>query len=337
MTTNETQVRGLPLAKAADEFALTTVVLFLAVTIIRWLRDPGSALYIANLDVALVVIGVLSGAILTGLIFSPLGKRSGGHMNPAVTVTLWLLKAFPGRSVAPYVVAQLAGSAAGTVLARLAWGHTVSLSSVNYAAIRPALTWQPTAVFLAEAGAMFILMLVVGYFLAHARFTRLLPYTIGLYVGLTIALLGPRSGGSINPARQLGPAVLSGQTTDLWIYLVAPILGSVLGALLYRLLARPSHPLLVRRNHPMAGRLSHPMPVRRSQHRLVRRSRPVSDAPRAVSDAPQAVSDAPRAVDAARRLATIQAGARPPIRPIQRPAGTSIPVRPPRALTTSHR
>jgi glycerol uptake facilitator-like aquaporin len=112
----------IPLARAADEFALTTVLLFIAVTIVRWLRDPASPLYIADLNVALAVIGVLSGAILTGLILAPAGRRSGGHMNPAVTVGLWLMGAFPGRSVPPYVLAQLAGSVAGTGLARLCGG-----------------------------------------------------------------------------------------------------------------------------------------------------------------------------------------------------------------------
>jgi glycerol uptake facilitator-like aquaporin len=234
--------RRLPLARAADEFALTTVLLFLAVTVVRWLRDPGSPLYIADLDVALAVIGVLSGTILTGLIFTPPGRRSGGHMNPAVTVALWLMGVFPGRSVLPYVLAQLTGSAAGTGLGCLAWGHAVFVPPVDYAAIRPAPGWQPVSVFLAEAGCMIVLILLVGLLLVHPGRARLLPYAIGLSVGLVIAVLGPRSGGSINPARQFGPAAFSGQTTDLWIYLVAPILGAVVGAAAHRLLVRRLHP-----------------------------------------------------------------------------------------------
>jgi glycerol uptake facilitator-like aquaporin len=244
VSTTSSLPRRLPLARAVDEFALSTVLLFLAVTVVRWLRDPVSPLCIADLDVALAVIGVISGTILTGLIFTPPGKRSGGHMNPAVTVALWLMDVFPGRSVTPYVLAQLAGSVAGTALARLAWGrHALSLPSVGYAAIRPAPTWDPTAVFLAEAGSMLALILVVGFFLAHTRYARLLPYVIGLSVGLVIALLGPLSGGSINPARQFGPAVLSGQTTDLWIYLVAPVLAAVLGASVHHLHIRRVRPL----------------------------------------------------------------------------------------------
>ncbi|MDX3258075.1 aquaporin [Streptomyces sp. MI02-2A] len=230
--------RRPPLARAVDEFVLTTILLFLAVTVVRWLRAPGSALYITDLDVALPVIGVLSGIILTGLILSPPGRRSGGHANPAVTIALWLMNAFPGRRVLPYVLAQLTGSAAGTGLARLTWGRAVSLPSVAHAAIRPAPTWQPASVFLAEAGGMAALTLVIGFFLAHPGLIRLLPCAVGLSVGLVIALFGPRSGGSVNPARQFGPTAFSGETTDLAAYLVAPILGAALGAAVHHLSVR---------------------------------------------------------------------------------------------------
>jgi glycerol uptake facilitator protein/aquaporin Z len=118
------------------------------------------------------------------------------------------------------------------------WGHA-ALSLVGYGAVGPATTWQPESVFVAEAGSLTLLILVVGFFLARRGHARLLPPVIGLFVGLVIAFLGPLSGGSINPARQLGPAALSGHTTCLWIYLVAPIVGAVLGASVHRLLIRP--------------------------------------------------------------------------------------------------
>lgn len=252
MTNNEAHATGRlspTLTRAADEFVLTTVLLFLALTVIRWLRDPGSPLFVADLGAALAVVGAVSGVILTGLILSPLGKRSGGHMNPAVTLTLWLMKLFPGRSVLPYVLAQLAGSAAGVALGRLAWGDRAALPMVNYAAIRPAETWQPASVFVAELLGMLVLIALIGFLLDRPRWARTVPYVIGLYVGLVIAFLGPRSGGSINPARQFGPAALSGETIDLWIYLVAPMLGAALGVLTHHLLTRRAH-----RPHPRSRR-----------------------------------------------------------------------------------
>jgi glycerol uptake facilitator protein/aquaporin Z len=85
-------------------------------------------------------------------------------------------------------------------------------------------------------------MVVAGFVMARPARAHLLPYVIGLSVGLVIGVLGPRSGGSINPARQFGPAAFSGQTTDLWIYLFAPILGAVLGAAVHGLLVRRVYP-----------------------------------------------------------------------------------------------
>jgi glycerol uptake facilitator-like aquaporin len=90
----------------------------------------------------------------------------------------------------------------------------------------------------AECGCMIALTVLVGNFLAYPAYNRWLPETIALAVALIIFLLGPITGGIVNPARQFGPAVLAGQTTDLWIYLTAPIVGAVLGAGLHHLLYR---------------------------------------------------------------------------------------------------
>ncbi|MEV4539883.1 aquaporin [Asanoa sp. NPDC049518] len=241
VSTASTRPRRPQRAGTVAEFALSTILLFIAVTVTRWLRDPGSPVFIADLNLALLVNGAISGTVLTGLILSPLGRRSGGHMNPAVTVALWLMDAFPRRGVLPYVLAQLAGSVAGAALASVAWGDAASLPLVGHGAIRPSPAWPADHVFFAELASMGAIILVVG-FLAHRNRARLVPYAIGLSVGLVIAVLGPLSGGSINPARQLGPAVLGGQTIDLWIYLIAPIIGAALGAWLDRLLVRWSHP-----------------------------------------------------------------------------------------------
>ena len=77
------------------------------------------------------------GAVLLVLIRSPWGRRSGAHLNPAVSIGLWLMGAFPGRWVAPYAAAQLAGSLAGAGLARLVWGQAVPAAPIRYAAVQP--------------------------------------------------------------------------------------------------------------------------------------------------------------------------------------------------------
>jgi glycerol uptake facilitator protein/aquaporin Z len=228
----------LPLTRAADEFALTTVLLFVGVTVARWVQDPASPVFISGVHWAVTVVGVLAGAVLAVLILSPPGRRSRGHMNPSVTVALWLMDVFPGRSVLSYVLAQLAGSVAGVALGRLVWGPAMSLPSVAYGAIRPSPSWDANAVFVAETGCLIALSLVIGFSLAHPSFSRWVPYAVGTVVAVVVISLGPYSGGVINPARQFGPAVISGQTVDLWVYLLAPILGAVLGASVHHLLVR---------------------------------------------------------------------------------------------------
>jgi glycerol uptake facilitator-like aquaporin len=217
---------------------LTTVLLFIVASVVRWFRDPASDVYIASLRPALAVLATISAMVLAGLIVSPLGRRSGGHMNPAVTVAVWLMDVFPGGSVVPYVAAQLAGSVAGVGLARLVWGSSISTKAISYAALGPKLGINGSTVYLGECGCMIALTVMVGFFLAYPTYHRWLPAAIALAVALVIFLLGPVTGGVVNPARQFGPAVLANQWTDLWIYLTAPIVGAVLGAGLHHLLYR---------------------------------------------------------------------------------------------------
>ncbi|MFJ8856040.1 MIP/aquaporin family protein [Streptomyces sp. NPDC102437] len=226
---------------AAHEFGLTGLLLFLVVTAMRWLLAPDSPTAIGNPDLAPAVLGALIGVLLTSLILSPSGRYSGGHLNPAVTVALWLLGAFPGRAVLPYVAAQAAGSLAGTALGGLVWGATARHAPVAYAVVGPAPAWDAAAVLAAEAGAVAAVTLMLGAFLGRPSSRPLLPYAVGLATALIIASLGPRSGGSANPARQLGPALLSGNTTHLWIYLLAPVIGAFIGGGIWHMLAAPAH------------------------------------------------------------------------------------------------
>jgi glycerol uptake facilitator protein/aquaporin Z len=220
------------------EFALTTVLLFTVVTVVRWLMAPSSPLSIDDLQTALAVVGVIVGAVLLCLIRSPWGRRSGAHLNPAVSVGLWLMGAFPRRWVLPYAVAQLAGSLAGAALARLVWGQDVAAAPIRYAAVQPAPAWDGLSVSLAEFGCLVAVTLLIGFFLAYPARARWLPLTLAAATALIVGVLGPRSGGATNPARQFGPALLAGQLDYLAIYLTAPVLGAVLGAGIHQLLQR---------------------------------------------------------------------------------------------------
>lgn len=230
--------KAVPYRCALDEFLLTAALLFAVVSLLRWLDFPTSPLHTSSVHTTEYVSGFVSGAVLAALILSPPGRRSGGHMNPCITAALWLMDAFPGESVVPYVLAQLAGSVTGTALARAVWGSAVSSPAVAYGAVRPSPSWSSADVVLAETTAVIVMILIVCTFLAYPRWSHWLPYTVGLYLALIISFLGPYSGASINPARQFGPALLATDWKYLWIYLASPLFGAVLGAGLHHLLVR---------------------------------------------------------------------------------------------------
>ncbi|AUG81255.1 hypothetical protein CFP65_6608 [Kitasatospora sp. MMS16-BH015] len=213
---------------AGYEFALTAGMLFTVVTAVRWMAGPGTPLaaLLPDLRSQLVVMGLLVGGIVTAVLGPSMRRETAGHLNPAVSIGLWLLRVFPGKAVLPFVVAQLTGSLCGVALARLVWGEAAA--AVGEAALAPGPGWGAGRVFLAEAGSMAVMMLVVAWFGTRPALLRRLPPVMGACVAAMIIFLGPLSGGGGNPARQFGPALVSGTTGLFWVYLLAPVAGSVL-------------------------------------------------------------------------------------------------------------
>ncbi|RZK29451.1 MAG: aquaporin [Hymenobacter sp.] len=164
------------------------------------------------------------------IIIQGLGHVSGAHVNPAVTIGFWAAGRFPGRRVLPYVLAQLVGALLGS---GAVWLLATPGSSLG--ATLPA--HSVAQAFGVEVGLTFWLMLII------LRVTSSY-YEQGLMVGLTISATvglealvgGPLSGASMNPARSLAPALLSGNLTAAWVYMAAPLAGVLLAVLANRLL-----------------------------------------------------------------------------------------------------
>ncbi|MGR8009908.1 aquaporin [Streptomyces hypolithicus] len=216
------------LRTAGYEFLLTTGFLFTVVTTVRWLfaADSPVAPLLPGPRTELVATGLVFGAIVAAVMGPSMRHNTAGHLSPAVTVGLWLLRVFPGRAVAPFVVAQLAGSATGAALGRLAWGEAAE--EVRSAAVGPAAGWSAAEVFTAEGGAVAVMTLLTVAAVARPRLSAALPALTGGCVAAAIIFLGPLSGGAANPARQFGPALVSGRTDMLWAYLLAPVAGAAL-------------------------------------------------------------------------------------------------------------
>ena len=155
-------------------------------------------------------------------------------MNPAISFAMWRFGVFPAAGILPYAGAQLLGSVFGVVAARAIWGGLVEQPPVLYAVIQPAPGWSAAPLFLAEAVGMGVIVFTVGYFLSVPRLAPFVPWLVGILVGLGIAMLGTQTGGSLNPARQFGPAVVSGHTDKLWVFLLAPMVGAEVAARLLK-------------------------------------------------------------------------------------------------------
>jgi len=217
----------------AYEFILTSILLFGVASIVRWVIGPSvisRSIPQIHTELVLVLVGAAVALLLAGLILSPLGRASGGHMNPAISLAMWRFGVFPGVGIVPYTIAQLLGSVVGVVAARVVWGQVVAEPPVVYAVLQPGPLWSTAELFTAETLSMAVIVLIVGICLAEDRLAPFVPWVVGILIGMAIAVLGTTTGGSVNPARQFGPAVMSGQTQFLWVYLLAPMLGAVIAA-----------------------------------------------------------------------------------------------------------
>ena len=197
---------------------------------------PGSAVHQAVPEPWLrrVLIGVAMGLTAISIIYSPLGKRSGAHLNPAVTLTFLRLHKVEPWDAAFYMLAQFAGGAVGVLVATIVVGRMlVADSAVNYVVTLPGMPGRWVA-FGAEMTISFGLMLAVLTVSNRRRLNRYTGLFAGALVAIYISVEAPLSGMSMNPARTLASALSAQVWTDIWIYFLAPPLGMVLAAELYR-------------------------------------------------------------------------------------------------------
>jgi aquaporin Z len=184
-----------------------------------------------------VLMGIAMGATSLAIVTSPLGQRSGAHLNPAMTLNYFLLGKIRPTDALWYVTAQFAGGALGVALAGQVIGPPIGHSAVRYAATLPGL-FGTAAAFVAEFVISLILMLTVLAASNHWRFTRWTPWLASVLIALWITFEAPLSGMSMNPARTAGSAIGARVWTDWWIYFVAPPLGMVAAGALYSSRAR---------------------------------------------------------------------------------------------------
>jgi aquaporin Z len=193
--------------------------------------------------------GIAMGLTAVGIICSPWGKRSGAHMNPALTLTFWSLGRIAGWDATLYVLAQFLGGAAGVLVS--SWVLGPALDRVQFVATVPGPSGAWLA-FAAEFAISFLLVAIVLNISNSRRFTRFTPIVAGCLVATYISIESPISGMSMNPARTLGSAVNAGVWTAIWIYFLAPPLAMIAAGQFYRR-TRGAHRVLCAKLHHHNG------------------------------------------------------------------------------------
>lgn len=175
------------------------------------------------------------GLIVMTMIYT-FGSNSGAHFNPAVSIAFALANRFPYKLLLPYIISQCAGAIAASVLLRVLFpGDMVLGATLPAGAVMQS--------FILELILSFLLMLVILHVACGSKEEGLFSgIVIGGVVGLEAMFAGPICGASMNPARSLGPALVSGHTEFLWLYLIAPLTGMVLAVPLFRFVKEEVQP-----------------------------------------------------------------------------------------------
>lgn len=218
---------GLPrrvLMEAIGTFALVTAG---CGAIITNTTHPGS---LGGVGVSLVF-----GLVIMVMIYAG-GHLSGAHYNPSVTVAFTLARHFPIRDAFAYVLAQLAGATAAALLLSAAWTD----KPAHLGATLPSVS-APTALLYEIVLTAFLMFVITAVATDTRAVGAAAAIAIGGTVGLDALFGGPITGASMNPARSLGPALVSGTWHDFWIYLAGPLIGAMVGVFAYQLVRGP-HP-----------------------------------------------------------------------------------------------
>ena len=177
------------------------------------------------------------------IVVAAIGHVSGAHVNPAVTLGMSAAGKFPWQFVPVYVGAQLVGAILGALATWITFGGP-GRAEAKLAATYPAQGVGDLQAFVVEVLITFILVFVVMAVATDDRApAAIAPIAVGFALAVGVFIAGPVTGGSVNPVRSLGPMIVAGDLTSVWLYILGPIVGGVLAALVYeRFLAATEAP-----------------------------------------------------------------------------------------------
>jgi aquaporin Z len=229
--------RPFPWSLFLSEAAGTALLVFGGLSCVILMFGEGSPLprLLPDEGVRRAITGFLFGTVGASIALSPVGKISGAHINPAVSVGFWLFGRISTGTLGIYVTAQLVGAGLGAI-PLLAWGSMGR--SVAFGATVPGTGYSAWAALGGEAVTTFAMISLMCVFIAYRPLRRFTPAIFPPLFSFMVWAESPLSGTSCNPARTFGPALVSGQWGSWWIYWIGPLAGTFAATLLFSRLAR---------------------------------------------------------------------------------------------------
>lgn len=212
-----------------SEFVGTALLVLVGLSAVIFINGIGSPILklIPNDGTRRAITGFLFGTTGCLITLSPVGKISGAHINPMVSIAFWLRKNMQFKNMVGFVIAQMAGAAIGC-LPLLFWGEQGK--SLQYGATVPP---QIDTAFIGEIWTTFVLIVVILFFTSNDKIKNFTPFTMPIIYCIMVFVEAPVSGTSTNPARSFGPAIISTVWNGYWLYWIAPIIGMLIAVLVF--------------------------------------------------------------------------------------------------------
>jgi len=246
LVTERPPLRGVHPVEWLCELAGTALLLLGGLSAVCLDFGPHTPLAALPGSPRLLITGLLFAGTGSLLAISPLGRRSGAHLNPVVTLAFFTQGKVHPHDLAGYIAAQLTGAVLGTAVLRLLWGREAT--AVHLGATAPGKGLSRPQAALVEAGVTAALVLVVLLMTSSTRTARWTPLLLWPVIAALVWQGAPYTGTGLNPARSLGPALLAPLLGPYWVYAAGPLLGGALAVGAFALL-RDRHVLTAKLFH----------------------------------------------------------------------------------------
>ncbi len=229
--------------------------LCVACLVATMLQHPASIVrqFVSSSLARRALMGMAMGATAIAMVMSPWGKRSGGHLNPAITFTFYRLRKLHHWDAWFYVVAQFSGAVIGVAAAKYVLGGALRDRAVRYAVTVPG-AYGTTVAFVAELAISFILMMTILFTTNHKKLAPYTPYANGVLLAMYYTFEAPLSGMSTNPARTFGSAFHASYWHALWVYFIAPSIGMMIAGEVFLRFRNGAVPFCAKLHHANSER-----------------------------------------------------------------------------------